>query len=66
MAKVRERRMQANYIDIGGETPSFAFMGTGFTDANEKPAAKTSSKRYINDKSETKSITGYDLSLIHI
>lgn len=62
MGSVRERRMQANYINIGKDAESFAFMGAGFTDANEKPSAKTSSKRYINDKSETKSITGYDWS----
>lgn len=58
--EVRQRYMQANYIDIGGDTPAYELMGLGFTDLNESPSAQTSSKRYINDKATTKRITGYD------
>lgn len=61
LKSVRQRRMQANYLDIGTEdTPKFVLMGAGFTDLNEEPGAQTSSKRYINDKSTSKAITGYE------
>ena len=35
-------------------------MGTGFTELNEDPEAQTTSKKYINDKSSTSSITSYE------
>ncbi|HGM3508441.1 TPA: hypothetical protein ACKOR7_003033 [Clostridioides difficile] len=35
-------------------------MGAGFTELNESPSAQTTSKRYVNDKSATKGISGYD------
>lgn len=61
LKSVRQRRMQANYLDISIEdTPKFVLMGAGFTDLNEEPGAQTSSKRYINDKSTSKAITGYE------
>ena len=61
LKSVRQRRMQANYLDIGtAESPDFALMGTGFTDLNEEPGAQTSSKRYVNDASTSKGITGYE------
>lgn len=56
---VRQRLMQANYLMVDRE---YLVMSTGFTDLDESPNAKTTSRRYINDKSETKSITGYDWS----
>ena len=58
---VRQRRMQANYLECG-TTPAFVLMGAGFTELNESPSAQTTSKRYINDKSATQSITGYEWS----
>ncbi|MBU3112003.1 hypothetical protein [Clostridium lacusfryxellense] len=58
---VRQRRMLANYLEVG-ETPTFALMGAGFTELNESPSAQTTSKRYINDKSATQSVTGYEWS----
>ena len=33
---------------------------TGFTELNEDPGAQTTSKKYINDKSSTSSITSYE------
>ena len=57
---VRQRHMQANYINVGAGSESYVLMGLGFTDLNESPAAQTSSKRYVNDKANTKRITGYD------
>lgn len=58
---VRARRKQANYLDIGNSgTPSFTFMGRGFTELNESPSAQTKSKRYINMASATQSVSGYE------
>ena len=60
---VRARRVQANYLNIGTTgTEKYVFMGVGFTELNESPSAQTKSKRYINDKGETKSVVGYDWS----
>lgn len=53
---VRQRRHNADYLSVGG---SYEFMGTGFTQVDDSPSASTSSKRYINMRSETQSITGY-------
>ena len=39
---------------------NFELMGTGFTELNEDPGAQTTSKKYINDKSSTSSITSYE------
>lgn len=57
---VRQRRMQANYLNVGSATEEFVLMGAGFSDLNESPAAQTASKKYINQKSTSKSIIGYD------
>ncbi len=59
--KLMTRDKIANYMEVG-ETPAYELMGAGFTSLEESPAAKTSSKRYVNDKSETKRISGYDWS----
>lgn len=56
---VKQRRKYANYLKVEGV---FEFMGAGFTELNESPTAQTSSKKYINDKSATKTIIGYDWS----
>lgn len=58
---VKARRKQANYMDIGtGSTPKIEFMGAGFKELNEEPQAQETGKRYINDASQTSSITGYE------
>jgi len=62
MAGVKQRRSVANYLDIGLDSSTFVLLGAGFTELNESPSAQTASKRYVNDKSETKSIVGYDWS----
>lgn len=56
---VKQRIEQANYLKV---KDTFELLGAGFEDLNESPGAKSVSKRYINDKSETKTITGYDWS----
>lgn len=60
--EVRNRVDQASYLLIPGETPTYELVGTGFKDLNESPSAQVASKKYINDKSATKSIVGYDWS----
>lgn len=58
---VKARRKQANYLDIGtSSVPKIEFMGTGFKELNEEPQAQETGKRYINDASQTSSITGYE------
>lgn len=60
---VRQRHMQADYLNIGtAAEPEYALMGAGFKSLDENPTAQTSSTRYINDKSASKSINGYDWS----
>lgn len=62
MAGVKGRHTVANYLNVRKDEEKYALMGAGFTELNETPSAQTSSKRYINDKSATKSVTGYDWS----
>ena len=58
---IKARRKQANYLDIGtSSVPKIEFMGTGFKELNEEPQAQETGKRYINDASQTSSITGYE------
>lgn len=60
---IRQRRMQANYLDLGtAEKPDFQFLGLGTKTLDENPSAQTKSRKYICDKSATKSISGYDWS----
>lgn len=54
---VKQRYQEAAYLKVG---ENFEFMGTGFEELNEDPGAQTSSKKYINDKSSTSSITSYE------
>ncbi len=62
MAGVRGRHTVANYLNVGKDEVKYVLMGAGFTELNETPTALTSSKRYINDKSATKGVIGYDWS----
>lgn len=62
---VKERRFIADYINVAGADAAeakYAFMGAGFETLDDQPAAQTKSKKYINDKSTSKSISGYDWS----
>lgn len=59
---VKQRRKYADYINVGKDSDTYELMGAGFTELNESPSAQTSSKKYINDKSASKSIIGYDWS----
>lgn len=58
---VRQRRKVADYLNVGTNgKETYEFMGLGFSELNESPGAQTSKKRYINDKSASTSITGYE------
>lgn len=54
---IRKRKVQANYLKV---KDTFELLGTGFTELNESPSAKTTSKRYINQSSSTQSVTSYE------
>lgn len=53
------RHQVADYLNIGTETEQWELMGAGFNTLDENPAAQTESKTYINDKSATSYIKGY-------
>lgn len=58
---VKQRRGFADYLNVGtGEVEEYVLMGAGYTKLDESPAAQTKARRYVNDKSQTKSIAGYD------
>ncbi|MBU3107140.1 hypothetical protein [Clostridium gasigenes] len=64
---IKQRRSYANYINVGtAGAADYELMGAGFTDLNEAPSAQTASKKYVNDKSATKSIIGYDWSTAYV
>ena len=56
MATVRTRVKDADYMKVGN---AYEFMGTGFTQLDDEPAASMKSKRYINMVSEVQSVSGY-------
>lgn len=60
---VKQRYQEADYLNVGtSESESYVLMGTGFTKIDDSPSAQTTSKRYVNNKSATKSIGSYDWS----
>ena len=62
LTEVRKRFAQASYLDCAktGETAVMELLGTGFRELNEEPSAQVRSKRYINQKSTSKGISGYE------
>lgn len=63
LTDVRQRVAQASYLDCADKVPgapSFELLGTGFRELNEEPGAQVRSKRYINQKSTSKGISGYE------
>lgn len=56
---IRKRKIQANYLKVNS---TFELLGAGFTELNESPSAKTTSKRYINQSSASQSVSGYEWS----
>ena len=66
MGAIKQRKSFANYLNVGVGAEEYALMGAGFTDLIETPAAQTASKKYVNDKSATKSILGYDWTTAYV
>ena len=64
MNDVKYSDIVMRYLNVAprGEEAKYEFMGAGFSEATEKPSAKTSSKKYIHQRTETKRISGYDWS----
>ena len=60
--KVVQRHQFADYLNVAaeGEADDFRLMDTGFTTLNESPSAQTESKKYVNEKSTTTTITSYE------
>ncbi len=58
---IKQRYQEADYIKCGsGSSAEFDLMNTGFTKIDDSPSAQTGSRRYVGDKSASKSIKGYD------
>lgn len=56
---IKQRRKIANYLMVDGD---YELCGVGFEELTENPSAQTVKKRYINQKSSTTTIVGYDWS----
>lgn len=57
------RYMVADYLNTGSSsTEEYSLMGAGFSALDENPSAKVDKTAYIDDKSATGSITGYENS----
>lgn len=60
------RHMIADYLNVGtSEKPEYVLMGTGFTTLDESPGAQTESVKYVNEKSSSSSVTGYETSFAY-
>lgn len=61
---VEQRYQQADYIDVtgGSGTAQYELLGFGVTKLDNSPAAQTTSKRYVNQKSATQKIGSYQFS----
>ena len=59
---IKQRYQEADYIGVStaGAEQVFELMNTGFTKIDDTPAAQIGSRRYVGDKSASKSIKGYD------
>ena len=58
---VVKRHQFADYLNTQtADKPNYCLMGVGFTSLNEEPGAQTESKKYVNEKASSKSVTGYE------
>lgn len=64
MGKIRQSVDVARHINTtpGTDAATWSLMGTGFKAAGDTPAAQTKSRKYINNKSASKSVVSYDWS----
>lgn len=57
---VVQRHQIADYLNIGtSESPNWVLMGVGFTSLNETFGAESESSKYVNEASESSSVTSY-------
>lgn len=57
---VVQRHQIADYLNIGtSEAPKWVLMGVGFTSLNENFGAESESSKYVNEASESSSVTSY-------
>ncbi len=60
------RNLIADYLDTGTEAvPVFSLMGAGFNSLDESPSPKVEKKAYINDKSTSGNVVGYENSFAY-
>lgn len=65
MRGIKQRYQEADYLNVADKKvteSSFELMNTGFTKIDDSPSAQTGSRRYVGEKSASKSIKGYDWS----
>lgn len=57
---VVQRHQIADYLNIGtSDSPNWVLMGVGFTSLNETFGAESESSKYVNEASESSSVTSY-------
>lgn len=57
---VVQRHQIADYLNIGtSKSPNWVLMGVGFTSLNENFGAESESSKYVNEASESSSVTSY-------
>lgn len=57
---VVQRHQIADYLNVGtSESPNWVLMGVGFTSLNENFGAESESSKYVNEASESSSVTSY-------
>lgn len=55
------RYQHAGYLDVSDDlSEDYKLLGFGVTQLDDSPSAKTTSKRYVNQKSATQSIGSYE------
>ena len=59
MSKTIQRYQIADYLNIGTDSETYELMGAGFNTLDENPAAQLDTKTYVNDRSATSTIKGY-------
>ena len=60
MNKTVQRYQIADYLNVGEmKAETYELMGAGFNTLDENPAAQLDTKTYVNDRSATSTIKGY-------
>ena len=58
---VIKRHQYADYLNTGTtESPTWVFMGVGFTQINEEPGAQSESVKYVCDKAASSEVVSYE------